>query len=320
MAASMLSGVYVTLRGPAAFAVAPIRVQWYSAGLTVSGAAAVHRKRPGQRGGQRKEVPPPRTEKMLTDQEWSNVYPTAASFKPSAVPLPVRMGYPKKKAAPPDKIGNLELLKISNFLHLTPTAIKKHCAMLKEFCTPWPASLTSDDSCTQHFPIELQSVDYVFAGPSLRNPKARAVTLQIKLSSLNLDNHARKKLIKLVGSRYNAGDDILTIRTDRCPVRKQNQDYALYLLTVLYHESWKTEAWESEKEESDMDEYIWEGSKSQQNVLNTLTRSLGNSEDILQAPNVQEYRRAMLNLRNQGETEESIRCYKQSVKNLLGVV
>ena len=24
----------------------------------------------------------------------------------------------------------------------------------------------------------------------------------------------------------------------RCPTRKQNKEYAMYLLTVLYHESW----------------------------------------------------------------------------------
>ncbi|XP_056373825.1 28S ribosomal protein S35, mitochondrial [Hyla sarda] len=312
MAASILSRACVT----------PLRVQRYSAGLAVSGAANTRNRRPGQRGPPRKEVPPPRAEKMLPDQEWSNVYPTAAPFKPSAVPLPVRMGYPKKKAAPPDKIGNLELLKIPNFLHLTPAAVKKHCAALKEFCTPWPTALASDDYCTQHFPIQLQSVDYVFAGPSLRNPKARVVTLQVKLSNLNLDKHARRKLIKLVGSRYNGEDDTLTIRTDRCPLRKQNQDYVMYLLTVLYHESWKTEAWESEKEEGDMDEYIWEGSKSQQNVLDTLARLPGNSassEEILQSASVQEYRQAMLNLRNQGESEESVSCYKESVKKLLGV-
>ncbi|KAM4035388.1 small ribosomal subunit protein mS35 [Anomaloglossus baeobatrachus] len=315
MAASMLLRSGLTLSGSA---VSSVLVRGCSALPAVSG----HRKRPGQRNPQRKEVPPPRTEKMLPEQEWSSVYPTAAPFRPSAVPLPVRMGYPKKKAAPPDKTGNLELLKIPNFLHLTPTAIKKHCAVLRGFCTPWPAALTTDESCTRHFPIELQSSEYLSAGPSLRNPKARAVTLQVKLSSLNLDTHARRKLLKLVGPRYNPGDDILTIRTDRCPVRKQNQEYAMYLLTVLYHESWKTEAWESEKEEEDMDEYVWEGSRSQRSVLSTLSRTPGNSassEEILQSPGVQEYRRAMLNLRNQGETEESISLYKQSVKSLLGV-
>ncbi|CAN2390991.1 ribosomal protein S35 [Pristimantis euphronides] len=243
------------------------------------------------------------------------------------------MSYPKKRATPPDKTGNLELLKIPNFLHLTPVARDPEitlvrgislirCTCSAGFCTPWTAPLASEDSCAHHFPISLQSVDYVSAGPSLRNPKARAVTLQVWLSSLNMDDHARKKLRKLVGSRYNAEDDVLTLRSDRCLLRKQNKEYAVYLLTVLYHESWKTEAWESEKEEGDMDEYVWEGSKSQQNVLSTLSGSLADfasSEQILQSPKVQEYRLAMLNLRNQGETEESVNFYKQSVKSLLGV-
>lgn len=88
----------------------------------------------------------------------------------------------------------------------------------------------------------------------------------MELSSLKLDEHARKKMIKLVGERYCKDTDVLTITTDRyahlpqyavnqsweiktlpcvslphftsCPLRKQNKDYAMYLLTVLYHESW----------------------------------------------------------------------------------
>lgn len=83
---------------------------------------------------------------------------------------------------------------------------------------------------------------------------------------MKLDEHARKKMIKLVGKRYCKDTDVLTITTDRythlpqyavnksweiktlpcvslphftsCPLRKQNKDYAMYLLTVLYHESW----------------------------------------------------------------------------------
>lgn len=38
---------------------------------------------------------------------------------------------------------------------------------------------------------------------------------QVKLSSLNLDEHARKKMLKLVGERYSKDTDILTITTDR---------------------------------------------------------------------------------------------------------
>ncbi|XP_036310887.1 28S ribosomal protein S35, mitochondrial isoform X4 [Pipistrellus kuhlii] len=163
----------------------------------------------------RRKALPPRTEKMAVDQDWPSVYPVAAPFKPSAVPLPVRMGYPVKMGVPMAKEGNLELLKIPNFLHLTPVAIKKHCEALKDFCTEWPAALDSDEKCEKHFPIEIDTADYVSAGPSIRNPKARVVTLRVKLSSLNLDDHAKKKLIKLVGERYCKTTDVLTIKTDR---------------------------------------------------------------------------------------------------------
>ncbi|KAM5171122.1 small ribosomal subunit protein mS35 [Mantella aurantiaca] len=321
MAAPILSRLCLTLRTPGLCCVAPGRVQHFSKIMPASKKDRGHRS--SSRVDKVKMVLAPRTEKMLPDQDWTSVYPTAAPFKASAVPLPVRMGYPLKRASPPEKHGNLELLKIPNFLHLTPPAIKKHCAVLKEFCTEWPAALSDDDQCNLHFPLELQSVDYVFSGSSVRNPKARVVTLQIKLSVLNLDIHAKKKLIRLVGSRYNAESDTLTIQTDRCPLRKQNEDYALYLLTVLYHESCKTEAWENEREEDEMDEYTWEGSKSEKNTLETLSKFPGAStsrEEVLRSPSVQEYRNAMLNLRNQGETEDTIGCYKQSVKNMLGIV
>lgn len=54
----------------------------------------------------------PRTDKMPVDQDWTAVYPSAASFRPNAVPLPIRMGYPVKGGVPPGKKGNLELLKV----------------------------------------------------------------------------------------------------------------------------------------------------------------------------------------------------------------
>ncbi|XP_051740429.1 28S ribosomal protein S35, mitochondrial isoform X2 [Ctenopharyngodon idella] len=209
-------------------------------------AVATEREATGRGGrGQwrsRRQAGEPRTERMAEDQDWTAVYPTAASFKPSAVPLPVRMGYPVKRGVPPAKKGNLELIKIPNFLHLTPVAIKKHCEALKPFCTKWPSALDSDEKCMEHFPIQVQSKEFVSAGLSLRNPDARIVTLKVKLSSLNLDDHARKKMIKLSDERYCKDTDTLTITTDSCPLRQQNYDYAMYLLTVLYHESWKNSA------------------------------------------------------------------------------
>ncbi|KAJ8371785.1 hypothetical protein AAFF_G00302290 [Aldrovandia affinis] len=280
-------------------------------------------RRPKREGGE------PRTEKMAEDQDWSSVYPTAAPFKYSAVPLPVRMGYPVKRGVPPDKRGNLELIKIPNFLHLTPAAIKKHCEALKTFCTDWPQALDSDDKCEEFFPIRVQSSDYVSAGTSLRNPKARVVTLTVKLSSLNLDEHARKKLIKLVGERYSKETDMLTLTTDRCPLRKQNYDYAMYLLTVLYHESWKTEVWENEKTRADMEEYSWEESRSQRNALDTLMRMRGGEgggvdtgvvrADLLGSAEVQQYRDSVSRIKNEGESESSMLQYRDAVKKLLNL-
>ncbi|XP_069759882.1 small ribosomal subunit protein mS35 isoform X3 [Narcine bancroftii] len=213
---------------------------------------------------------------------------------------------------------------IPNFLHLTPPAIKNHCAALKDFCTVWPAALDNDEKCEEHFPIEITTTDYVAAGPSVRNPNARVVTLTIKILNLNLDDHAKKKLIKLVGNRYNKNTDILTITTDRCPLRQQNYDYALYLLTVLYHESWKTETWESDKTEADMDEFIWENSQSEKNALETIFRMKEAEkipsiprEELVNSSEIKNYKKSVMNIKNEGETEDSILQYKECVKNLL---
>ncbi|XP_053243495.1 28S ribosomal protein S35, mitochondrial isoform X1 [Podarcis raffonei] len=306
----------------------------YSAGYSTPRAAAggrgkgalVQRGRTSQNDKYRRETATPRTEKMEVDQDWTSVYPVAAAFKPSCVPLPLRMGYPVKRGVPPVKEGNLELLKIPNFLHLTPVAIRKHCAALKDFCTEWPADVDNDEKCMQHFPIEVDTVDYISAGPSVRNPKARVVTLTVKLSSLNLDDHAKKKLIKLVGERYCKGTDTLTITTDRCPLRRQNYDYGVYLLTVLFHESWKTEEWEKEKTEADMEEYIWENSASEKNALETLVRIRAGDkteevsrQELLASQKILAYRKSVVELKNEGETDKNLSEYKNSVRRLLNM-
>ncbi|XP_077567345.1 small ribosomal subunit protein mS35 [Stigmatopora nigra] len=269
----------------------------------------------------RREVGPPRTKKMAEDQDWTVVYPAAAPFRPGTVPLPVRMGYPVRGGVPPEKQGNLELIKIPNFLHLTPAAIKKHCEALKPFCNEWPSTLDTDAKCEENFPIRVESNDYLSAGPSVRNPAARVVQLRLKLSSLNLDDHARKKMLKLVGDRYCKDTDILTITTDSCPLRKQNYDYAMYLLTVLYHESWKTEAWEADKTVADMEEYSWEDSPSQKNILDTLLpQSDGGEEErqsLLARREMEAYKDSVTRLKNQGDSESAVHQYKEAVKNVL---
>uniref|UniRef100_A0A3Q2NRK6 Mitochondrial ribosomal protein S35 n=1 Tax=Fundulus heteroclitus TaxID=8078 RepID=A0A3Q2NRK6_FUNHE len=277
----------------------------------------------------RREPGEPRTEKMPPDQDWTSVYPAATPFRSNAVPLPVRMGYPVKGGVPPEKKGNLELIKIPNFMHLTPAAIKKHCEALKPFCTEWPSALDTDAKCDEHFPIKIESTDYVSAGPSVRNPSARVVHLKVKLSHLNLDDHARKKMLKLVGERYCKDSDILTITTDSCPLRKQNYEYAMYLLTVLYHESWKIEAWEAEKTAADMEEYSWEDSPSQKNILDTLLRMKvageGEGEDaevrkqLLERGEVQDYKDSVVRLKNEGASETTVLQYKEAVRKVLNV-
>ncbi len=72
---------------------------------------------------------------MSTDQDWTNVWPTATTFKQSVVPLPITQGYVasdnENKGLPVEKYANAELMKIPNFFHLTPNHIKKHCATIK---------------------------------------------------------------------------------------------------------------------------------------------------------------------------------------------
>ncbi|XP_012588245.1 PREDICTED: 28S ribosomal protein S35, mitochondrial [Condylura cristata] len=256
---------------------------------------------------QRRKALPPRTEKMSVDQDWPSVYPVAAPFKPSAVPLPVRMGYPVKRGVPMPKEGNLELLKIPNFLHLTPVAIKKHCEALKDFCTAWPTALDSNEKCEKHFPIEIDTADYVSSGPSIRNPKARVVTLRAAWSP---------------SPRVDRSSPCVS----RCPLRRQNYDYAMYLLTVLYHESWKVEEWEKNKTEADMEEYTWDNSSSEKNVLETLLQIRAaekhqevGKEELLGTKEVEDYKKSVISLKNEGENEKTLSQYKESVKRLFNL-
>lgn len=61
--------------------------------------------------------------------------------------------------------------------------------------------------------------------------------------------------------------------TFRCYTRKQNRDYADFLLTALYHESKKLEKWETLKERKDHLKVEFAGSTTEQRVLEILTAS-----------------------------------------------
>lgn len=64
------------------------------------------------------------------------------------------------------------------------------------------------------------------------------VFFKFKLSTLPLDDHAREKIIRLLGSeRYDRATDLVTIVADRCPSRQQNIDYVTFLLTALFNEA-----------------------------------------------------------------------------------
>jgi small subunit ribosomal protein S35 len=142
---------------------------------------------------------------MSTDQDWTNVWPSATTFKQSVVPLPITQGYvasdKENKGLPVEKYANAELMKIPNFFHLTPNHIKKHCAALKreqhveiridvtmllllnlstiEYCTPWPEQLNTDEACDYYLPIQVTTHDYLNSTPSIRDSRARVVKFHV---------------------------------------------------------------------------------------------------------------------------------------------
>ncbi|KAG8226487.1 hypothetical protein J437_LFUL007369 [Ladona fulva] len=198
-------------------------------------------------------VPPPRSEKMPVDQHWPSVWPGPRTFHPASVPLPLHQGYPHKKNAPPGKVGNAELMKIPNFLHLTPPAIKQQCEALKiingvrerlsnrtEFCTEWPKGLETPEQQEAHFPIEVITNTYCHSSPSIRDPLARIVTLKVGYL-FDFITHL----------------DIYMYKCCCCNT--------CFLLNLQ-----KIEPWEKEKGLADMELFIWEGSASEENLGNFL--------------------------------------------------
>ncbi|XP_031624502.1 28S ribosomal protein S35, mitochondrial [Contarinia nasturtii] len=261
-------------------------------------------------------VPDHRFKKMSVRQKWGNVWPGPKTFHPSVVPLPLRQGfvYNTKKNSPPQKFGNAELMKIPNFLHLTPPVIKQQCEAIKKYCTPWPAGLETDEKCDKHFPIEFISTDYCHGLPTIRNPLSRIISLRFKLSALPFDEHARDKFLRLVENRYNPETDLVTITVDRCPVRKQNFEYAQYLLTALFHESFIVEPWESLKIEVDMEYYDWQKNKSKESIEAILRWGKTKDEPI---KSTDAYAKSVEKIFNEGENQQNLQQYKEEVLKLL---
>lgn len=278
---------------------------------------ATQQRRQKKRDIKKADVPPPRSLKMSTNQDWTAVWPGPRSFHPASVPLPVRQGFTVKGAAPPAKYANAELIKVPNFLHLTPPAIKQQCEALKKFCTPWPEGLETEDKWQKHFPVNVISTDYCQALPTIRNPEARKVTLKFKLSELKFDAHAKDKFLRLIGDRHNQETDIVTIVADRCPLRKQNYDYAMYLITACYHESFVIEPWESSKQEADMEFYKYERNKSKQSVESILNWGK-DSKDGTKLQASDGFVKSVEQLINEGENVQNLNKYKEEVLAMLG--
>ncbi|KAE9554347.1 hypothetical protein FO519_002457 [Halicephalobus sp. NKZ332] len=281
----------------------------------------------------------PRYEEMPVDQDWTSVWPTAATYRASVVPLPVRMGtrkYPEKRA-PFKRFGNLELLKIPNFLHLTPEHIKRHCEAIKKFCTPFPEELIEKpELADKYLPVRVKYSDYLHQGTSLRDIRARVNTIEVKLKAFGFDKHAEEKFRHLAGNRYNEETDTLTIVTDRCFTRKQNREYADFLLTALYFESRKLESWEEMKQREDNLKVEFEGSKAEKRIIDLVQKLTKTDElispvaealkgkevekeEILKHPTVQKFAETWYEYRNTKETPESTRTYEDRVRELLGI-
>ncbi|XP_003396271.1 28S ribosomal protein S35, mitochondrial isoform X1 [Bombus terrestris] len=257
---------------------------------------------------------------VLTNQDWQAIWPAARTFHPDIVPFTLQQGYKNKKGIHPDKYANAELLKIPNFLHLTPPVIERHCRAIKKFCTKWPKELKTDETCVKYFPVEIITSDYCYSSPTIREPLARIVNLRVRLSSLHLDAHAKDKILRLLGNRYNPNTDIITITADRCPSRKQNLDYVNYLLTALFHVSWRFEPWETEKSEVDMEYYDWDKSKSRKSLTSMYSwPKMPTDSNYEYIPHATEYKIAVSDLINKGEDQFSINKYKQAVRNVLNL-
>lgn len=281
---------------------------------------------------------------MATDQDWTDVWPTATTFKWSAVPFPVRQGFVKNsgenEGVVPSKYGNLELMKGPNFLHLTPPHVKKHCAVLKKFCTAWPKGLDTDEDCRYLFPVESTTSDIMLNRPYIKDHRTRIASIKVRLSDLGLDYLSRDKFIRLVGDRYNKQTDEVVFESDKCPLKQQNLDYVHFLLTAVFFESQKRESWEKLKQLEDMESYFWDINASKPNLikllriiksidekcqtkekcLSYLPSELADDEEaVCSLPEVKQHKEVSEQLINHKENMNNLHNYKASVLKLLNL-
>ncbi len=66
-------------------------------------------------------------------------------------------------------------MKIPNFLHLTPPAIRRQCAAIKKFCTDWP-----EGDVEKEFPATGTTSAYLNASSSIRDHRARVFSIKVR--------------------------------------------------------------------------------------------------------------------------------------------
>ena len=175
---------------------------------------------------------------MYSDFDWSDVYPAEKPFDPYLINLPVRAGgHNIKRELAPFSENNVVFWDSPNFFHLTPSAIKKHCAALRPLCTPWPSDLP-------YCPVEVETVDFLLPGNDRYHPDARKVVMEIDFDSLKLSGRPREKMLELLAGKYDVDRNVVKLQSERCPTKTQNRDYLFYLLKVLFYEANRSEEWE----------------------------------------------------------------------------
>lgn len=115
-------------------------------------------------------------------------------------------------------------------------------------------------------------------------------------------------------NRYDPDTDIVTITVDRCPTRKQNFEYAQYLLTAVFHESFIVEPWESLKVEADMEYYDWQNNKSKETTEAILRWGKSSNEPI---KSTDTFAKSVESIFNEGENEPNLQQYKEEALKLL---
>jgi len=226
------------------------------------------------RGDKRKKTnlfTPRPTNWEASKKDWPSAHPTPQSYNQNIIPLPIRMGrhwINRIDPLPAEADGNIELLKIPNFFHLTPPAIERHCEALKPYTTPFPKDVIDR-------PIRITTINYLYDGPSVRHPNSRKIKFQVYVKDLQLTAVEETKLKRLLGKRYNPQNDELTLISQLCTTRAHNKEYGYYLLASLLQEARTVHDWEekvSEYQDEVVDVELSSVRKELKPKLNTKTK------------------------------------------------